>query len=589
MKRAAGAARAASSAAAATLLATALAALLATLVLVGCATVPPRHRGPWPGVRWGDYKRFDNADLALWQALPLVERATPESLAKAAAMTAAPGEASPRDAAALAWLGARVFGLLYPEMKSPFPAGVSETRPEGFFPGAFFDAVEPALALLDPRTLVDTARAAALSVQLAGADSRAPGSVLPPYLQGLLVQRTGGEPAAARARFEECLRRSPSFSPAAGRLLDIIIAGGSAAAELPRLEALAALLPTEPARAEALARAELAGGQPARAADAAAKGLLAAPDAPVFVLLRAKAFEALGDWYQALWLLDTLLKLAPDLPEASLMKARLLYDKQANSAGALRTLIDAEERYPSEPAFPELRGRVLLSTGRAEEGLAALARALELAPGRVTTLTLMAGQAVASAAWNRVAELVAKIPEPTRTAEHLRMGWLAASRLGDHAQALDYARALAAKQAGAEPFALQARSLLAAGRTVEGMDAVTRGLAVAGGAGGAGGAADAQAGPQGAESTEAGAALRATLLVLRSAAGSEDPLRDLRTALLANPDDVEALVAISDLLARAGEYRTALGYARRAAELSPRNASLAAKAADLARLADAGR
>jgi tetratricopeptide (TPR) repeat protein len=65
-------------------------------------------------------------------------------------------------------------------------------------------------------------------------------------------------------------------------------------------------------------------------------------------------------------------------------------------------------------------------------------------------------------------------------------------------------------------------------------------------------------------------------------------MHDLRSALREDPDSLEALLAISDLLAKQREYRKAMEYAKRAAELSPGSAAIAQKAADLEKLAASG-
>lgn len=530
--------------------------VLAALALTGCATTA----GPGPGTP-------ENKAAVLARALRLTEIASPVSLTEAAGVLASPEVAGLPKAAALASLGKALFEQLYPEMGNPFPADTPQPANGGADASDFFVKVAPAIALLVPARPLDAAQSANLDEGLAGADKLNAVSVLPPYLRGLLLERGGGAAgiASARSQFEECLRRAPSFYPAGRKIAEAIIGGGTAARELPLLEQLASSLPTAPLRFSALARATLAAGQPQRAADAAAQGQLAAPDDPAFILLRAQAFEALGDWYQSLSLLDTLLKLHPDQAAAALMKARLLYDKELDSEDAISVLLDAEKRFPLDASFPELRGRILLETSRSDEGVAALTRALSLEPTRVSTLTLVLKQAVRSQSWNKAASWLAQIPEQVRTPEHLQLGWQVASNRGDHAQAAAYAQALERVVAGAVPLTLEARSLVAAGRASEAMTVVMRALPIA--------------------DTPA---IRGELYVIRSTAGSEDPMHDLRSALLEDPNSVEALLAISDLLAKQQEYRKAMEYAKRAAELSPQNVGIGQKAADLEKLAASG-
>jgi tetratricopeptide (TPR) repeat protein len=532
-----------------------VAAILAALVLAGCATTS----GPRPGTP-------EKQKAVLAQALRLTEIASPVSLTEAAGVLASQEIAGLPNTEELSTLGDALFRQLYPDLNDPFPAGMPPLSNGGADASEFFARIVPAITLLFSAGPLDAAQGADLNARLAAAEGLNQASVLPPYLRGLLLQREGGAGSVtARSQFEECLRRAPSFYPAAGRIIDSAIAGGTAARELPLLEKLASSLPTAPLRFSALARAALAAGQPQRAADAAAHGQLAAPDDPGFVLLRAQAFEALGDWYQSLWLLDMILRLHPDHAAAAFMKARLLYDKQRDSEDAIGVLLDAETRFPSDASFPELRGRILLETARSDEGVAALTRALSLEPGRISTLTLLLKQAVQTRSWTRASSLLAQIPEQARTPEHLRLGWQTASSMGDHALAITYAEALARVTPGAQPLVLKARSMVAAGRASEAMQVVTQAMAVA--------------------DTPA---LRGELYVIRSTAGSADPLRDLRSALLEDPNSVEALLAISDLLAKQKEYRKAMEYAKRALGLSPENPGIKQRALDLERLAESG-
>ncbi len=526
--------------------------VLAALVLAGCATTS--------GPRLGTPQK---KEAVLAQALRFIEIASPASLTEAAGALTSQEVAELPNTEDLMSLGDALFKQLYPELNDPFHAGSRAPSSGGATASDFFAKIVPAITLLFSAGPLDAAHAADLEAGLASADALNPASVLPPFLRGLLLEREGGaRAAAARTQFEESLRRAPSFYPAAGKIIDSSIAAGTAARELPLLEQLASSLPTAPLRFSALARAALGAGQAQRAADTAAQGQLAAPEDPGFVFIRAEAFEALGDWYQSLWLLDTILRLHPDYAAAALMKARLLYDRQHDSEAAIAILLDAEKQFPTDASFPELRGRILLETARNDEGMAALNRALSIEPGRIPTLTLLLKQAVQTRNWTTASALLAQIPEQVRTPEHLRLGWQTASGMGDHALAVTYAQTLARVVPGAEPLILEARSMVAAGRGSEAMQVVTRAMTVA--------------------DTHA---LRSALYVIRSTAGSADPLRDLRAALMENPDSLDALLAISDLLARQQDYRKAMEYAKRAAGLSPDDPAIRLKAADLERLA----
>ncbi len=542
----------------------ALAALLVSiLVLAGCATTASRQP--------------ESPDAMLARAVTLVETGTVTSLTEAARLLAAASESATGAQAATEPSGdarsapaapvvqavaGRIFVSLYPELTSPFadapmPADSAVVSP-------FLGRVVPALEALGAGPLPEP-RAAALLAEVAVANFMNPSSVLPPWLQARLEQGKGSAAAVVRPLLEESLHRDPGFYPAARELSALIVAGGTAAAELPRLEQLAALMPLPALRFDVLARAELAAGQPQKAADAAAQGLLAAPEDTGFVLLRAEALDALGDWYQSLKILDAALRFQPDLVPAMTMKARILHDDEKNDLEALRVLSDAETRFPKEAEFPELRGRILLDMGKPGTAEEALKRALAIDSRRTTTLSLLLRGAAAVAHWQDAQSWLEQIPDAARSENDLRLGWLAAESLGSHETAIGYARALGARGASAPALELEARALIAAGRAADALAAADRGVAAA-------------------DTSQA----RSTMYVIRAAAGSTDPLTDLRFALRENPDNIEALAAIADALAAQGELRKASEYARRAAALDPGNASLAAKAADLAARAGSG-
>jgi tetratricopeptide (TPR) repeat protein len=524
---------------------------LAALVLAGCASAP---RAPAPAP-------FSAADSIAAQCMTRIELATPESLAETARLLSTPDAAGGSKTAELFSLGSFLFHELYPDMENPFPAdGPAPAETDAI---AFLAHVLPALILLGPVSAIDETQVPALGALLAAAEEDNPHSVLPPYLMGRLLEHQR-EPAGARALYEQCLLRAPSFYPAAARLGDILIEAGTARGDLALLERLAGMLPTAPLRYAALGKAYLAAGEPDKAADAAAQGRLSAPDDPRFVLLRAQAFEQRGDWYRSVRLLESLLKLAPDEPTAILMKARLLHEKARNSQEAIRVLSEAEERSPANADFPELRARILIEIGRPDEGVTILTQALSLAPGRISLLTSLLRQAVLGERWNQATAWLGEIPSRDWTPEHFVLGWKVATALGEHARAIQYAQTLELRAGGAGPLALQARSLVAIERPAQALLIVDHALL----------------------SMDPEPSVRSQLLVIRSTAGSEDPVHDLRAALLEDPLNIAALAGLSDEMAKARDYRKALEYAKRASALSPGTTSLAQKVIDLGKLAE---
>jgi tetratricopeptide (TPR) repeat protein len=458
---------------------------------------------------------------------------------------------------------------MYPELPNPYTASagsLAEAIPAG---SRFFLQVGPALALLAPGPVPDDDHSASILSGLTKADNLNGDSVLPPYLQAILLERQGKTAETTRSLYEECLRRDSSFYPAKRGIIEAAIVQGTAAAELPLLMKYASELPTPVAVQTATARILLAAGQPQQAASAAAKALLLAPDSSDLLILRAKAIDAAGDWYQALSILDALLTLAPGNGSALAMKATILFEKAGNPDGAMKILSEVEEKFPDDPAFPELRGKILLARGNSTEGEAALAEALKLDPTRVSTLTLLAGAATRAGRWQEAAEYLQRIPERQRSAEQYELGWQIAMELADYEQALGFAQSLEKTPGGDDALLFRVRTLVAANRPQEAQQQATADLKAA--------------------TTRA---VRGSLYVLRAQASRQAGhneaaiLDDLRSALRENPDDRDALLAIADSLSSTHEYRKALAYLKHAEELSPGDADLRARVSEATRLAE---
>jgi tetratricopeptide (TPR) repeat protein len=256
----------------------------------------------------------------------------------------------------------------------------------------------------------------------------------------------------------------------------------------------------------------------------------------------------------------------PDMSEALVLKARILHQDMENDPEALAVLADAEERFPADSSFPELHGEILLAQGRLDDGLTALGHAHDLDPGRIDIISLLLSTTAHARQWKDAASWLALIPPESRTTEHLRLGWQVSTGLGDHAQALEFAQNLLRQTGGADAAALEARSLLSAGRQPDAMVVIDHALL-------------AMSPPP---------SLASELHFLRSQAGSADSLLDLRTALKENPDNREALTTIAEALADQKDYRKATGYAKRASALAPGDTALAQRAEELSRLADSG-
>ena len=533
-------------------------ALVSGAFLAGCSTTPAKSAAQEAA------ERDARVQANLRAATQDLEVSTAASLAGAAEILAREEARSTTAGAALADFGGRLYSSLYADLQNPFPpqaGSSSQSVPEG---SKFFQEIGPALSLLTQGQVPDDETAGDLFDRLTNADDLNRDSVLPPYLRAILLQRQRRPPMSVRQNYEECLRRDSSFYPAKMGIIQTVIDEGTAQSQISSLLKYAGELPSPAASQAATVRIYLAAGQPRKAADAAARALLLSPDSSQLIVLRARAFEDMGDWYQAMSILDGRLRVRPDDSQAIAMKARLLFEKAGNPDAAMKMATEAQSKFPNDPAFPELRGRILLARGNSVEGDAALEQALTLDPMRVSTLSVLADSAARAERWQEAAGYLERIPDWQRSAEILQLGWQISIKLGDYDKALALAQANEKKAGGEPSLLLRVRTLVAAGRSTEAKDLA---------------AADLR--------TATMPSVRASLYLLRALAegqaGADEGtiLADLRSALLENPDDPEALLAMADELSAVHEYHKALGYLKRAQELSPDDAAIRARVHDI--------
>jgi tetratricopeptide (TPR) repeat protein len=541
--------------------------LLAVLLAAGCTAVPEPIEEPPAG-----------PDPALLErAGELIQGASPEQLREAVLMLEDPARSFP-EAEDLAAFAVALFDLLYPQLTEsgylgagsipPYRGAYSRTLdraragqpPLSGLPSQndagdeFFDLVVPALFLVRPAdpAALSPAELSALFGLLEQARRRNRSSALPLYLQGR-IRELEGNPERAAALYQESLDRAPSFYPAAQALAVLLLKQGEAERAAELLEQIAGRLPRIGSIEYPLAEAYYQTGQLEAASAAVARVLLEEPDRTDALLLRARVLAAEGNWNQALRLLNLLLYQHPDSQAAYLLGARLRYEEAADPEGALELLTEAENQFPQAAEFPELAGRIYLDTGRDGEGLNQLQRALDLDPGRVSTLRLLLSNAMDMQRWLQSAIYLSQILEQEQSEQDLLQAIEIYRSLGDPAQVLYYAEQLYQGNPSVDNLVVYAQALLAEGRGQQAGALIEQGL----------------------EQAQT-PALHSTLLTLQ-ASMTEDPAKALglvREALMEYPRNYLALVKITDLYVDQRELRKASLYLKQAIALDPNNAAL---------------
>ena len=549
--------------------------LLSLSLLWSCATGPHGRESE-------EQKR---QALLLAEARADLEAASPARLLKAIEALQAPELAGSARARELSELGGELFAFLYPELVAlspwreqaplvgapaqggrygelfaaarrgeagPLPEGAlvqtdSKARPDALVQKDFFARVLPALHLARRSTPLGEPESSRLRALLEPAAAENPSSVLPPYLLGLTAE-LAGDPAGASQRYRQAAAADGSFYPAFLRLSGLLPARGKAAESAAMIEEALKTIPETPELALRRAEAYLEGGQYEKAAAITAGWLLKEPERLELLLLRARILSLSGDWLQALKPLNLALRTSPESPAAYLLKAGILFRQARDGEAALSLLAEGGKRFPNEAAFPELSGEILLSLGRGSEGLEELSRALELEPGRIGALRLLLQESVRSKRWLQAAIYLSQILEKEQGVEDLTLAYRVFSSLGDNRQALEYAEKLYRLRASGSSLPLYARSLLESERKDEAPALIQKGL-----------------------EEEKDPRVRSELLFLKAGLAPDrgEALRTLHAALLENPDNPEALLALADIYIRLQDYRRARLFLKRAVDLEP--------------------
>jgi tetratricopeptide (TPR) repeat protein len=576
------------------------AAVVCAATLSGCAGTPePAEPALSP----------EEISAALIEAQESLILSTPAGLEACARRMGLPGLPQPR-AGELAALAGSLYRLLYPEIAVPpsFPppgaydgpyqpalasaergapppaswappgraVGVPEAQgkrsgKKGSAPAveevlaaeaalaSYLDRVIPALFLARTAPLprgedLGAAEVRALEAGLTAAVEQAPRSVLPPYLLGRLSELSGRGSAASRL-YRDSLTLSGSFYPARQRLAALALASGETAEAAAELELLRAQFPEDGGIRDTLIEVYLESATPAKAAPLVAEALMEEPDSREHLYQRAEILLREGSWSQALKPLALLLLNHPEAREGYLLMARIQYDHARDIERALEVLREAGAQFPADAEIPELAGKMLLGEGRSDEGLAELRRALELEPGRLSTLRLVVGEAMRLQRWVQASRSLEEILEQEQSVEDLANAFTVARRLGDRPLALSYAETLYRLEPGDASRLRYAGALLGAGRREEARGLVDQAL-------------EPSAPPE----------VRSSMLYLQAAlleqTDPEEALRTLQRALIADPDNDQAVRRLAELYLQRGELREARLFFRTAVQQNPGDAGL---------------
>ncbi len=525
-------------------------------MLTACATTKPAPIEEPPEVEpiiAPDTKLID-------EILLYITICSPASLEKALQLLEGSDLGSSEYGGELKYVTVTLAHILYPEIAEDFPAVPSQ--PGGMYPAlfekiragkfpvvpqeeaSFLTLIIPPMACLftsDPVVLEQCSEA------LLQADSLETRSVLPPYLLGMIGEKRKRWHEAMEY-YEEVLETDDSCYPAEIGWARAALETGKVGEALQHLEILAERFPENTMVMYLRSYGNYLQGDFIRALELNTDALWVKPENPSYLLLRARILEAQGNVEQAGRILLIVEKKIPENLETVYLRARILY-RQQNYEQAAEILEEALLTYPEAEKLDELYGEVLIAAGRTDEAGAYLEEKLEQDPKNIRSLELLTMEARKAEEWEKAAEYIERLLVLENRDKHLEMAADIYRALGDWEKTLLYARELYENgYGGNDTILLYLESLIQTGRTEE-AEAVARDTL-----------ADVM-------DSEARSALYYQLS--RVLDDRNERLDALRSSLLENLHNLDALVALADLYAEGGDYRKAYRYINQAYMLAP--------------------
>ncbi len=400
-------------------------------------------------------------------------------------------------------------------------------------------------------------------------------SVLPDLALGADAERQRSLPAAL-ARYAAALSAAPDAWPAGLGSGRVLLALGRPEEALAALEPLAGKLGGSLAFDRPFASALVENGRYAEADPLVARVLTADPQDSALVLTRARLLARAKAYQQALPLLDAYGTVDPASRLYLLLRSRVS-EGLKNRDDALRWARRGLSSYPDDPELLVVAARLLYAGGGGgrEEARSLAARAAtrpaeepgsgpaeraDRAAARSEAAGLLAEDAASRGEWSAAADYLASAAAASPFADRALAARIL-RKAGRYPAALDYAADWYRAEPSSEPAAeALLRALIESGDAKAAQELIARIL-------------------PGTHTS----AFRSSLFYLQSRLqkGDDAALPLLRSALMENADNPEALAALSDIQLRRKDYAKARFYLKQALALSPEDPELIRRQVEL--------
>ncbi|MCX7023790.1 MAG: tetratricopeptide repeat protein [Spirochaetes bacterium] len=548
------------------------AAAVLAMLLAACATTP----APVPeGTALQAPAGADAAAAERAGIERLIERGEPSSLAKAVELARSSARLPKDDGAAYAYAAFETVRVVYPmtvvspSAESPAPQSHPIVSAIGAIRMGKLDAVPAGVPFMDFLVVLsvfrsdspETARVAVLAAERFRVTGN-PSTVVE-LAMGLVNERkedfvaADGFFTAAYVVSNECY---PALFGSARVRLRIPDAEG----------ALAALALLEPSFGSTLEWRKLEGAALYRASrfeealPVVTNALTEDPFASDLILMRADMLYRMGLYRQAQPLLDAYANVRPNDRDFLLLRARNYYPGLKKRDEALRTLRKAASLYPGDRDI-ESELSLVLSAGTQEERAEALvmaARMFATDPANATALSILLDEDVRLRDWASAAARIDRLRAADPSWKDRAQAFAAYHKAGRIAEAAAEAEAWFAEEPGGEgAIAAMARVLVLDRKDRKAAaELISKSLAAGGSPG-----------------------FRSELLYLQSflQSGEDATIATLRSSLIENIENLEALTALYDIFYRKGDYKQARFYLKLALSLEPGDTELARRRNEL--------
>jgi tetratricopeptide (TPR) repeat protein len=382
-----------------------------------------------------------------------------------------------------------------------------------------------------------------------------PASVLPPFLIGIIYERSG--------RFEEALEQyarawalSSECYPAALAMARIMDLEDSSPEAVEFLSELAIRFPDNLQVKRQLAIAYYKTGDWSRAEPAIAEILQRNSRDGEFILMRAHIMVEQGQFAQAQAPLDTYATINANDRLYLYLRARVQFEGFRNRDAALnylRSLLRNSGGALDDEASVYAARLLMESTREADqtEGRNLLTRLLDNPAPSLTVITLAMQDAMRRQVWYEASDYLERLLSERRSSQDLLDAYTIEKEQGNNAAALSYARELYERDTSFDEAAIAyITALIDTGRSQEATRIIDTRLRSA---------------PAGASRS------RYYYLQSRTRSDEEEALNDLRSSLFEDPRNLNAIIAMFEIYHRRRDERRAVYYLKQALALAPNN------------------